>query len=171
MENTIKELKTTSAKVFPLVRNWAEDRGLISGGSPFTQSLKLYEEFGELCGAVLKNKPEDIKDAVGDIIIVLVNLNAINGIDLESGIETYESETISNDTKICLGSLSYFCNIIQFSEEVRKTASASANIINFLDLICYKYDFTISDCLVAAWNVIKNRTGKTVNGNFIKDEE
>lgn len=171
MENTIKEFKTTSHNIFPLVRTWADDRGITTNGKPYTQALKLYEEFGELCSGVLKNKPEDIKDAVGDVIVVLINLNAINMIQLELGIETYESETITNDAKICLGSISYFCNAILYSEDVNRTALASTNIINFLDLICENYDFTISECLTTAWNVIKDRTGKTVGGNFIKDAE
>lgn len=29
----------------------------------------------------------------------------------------------------------------------------------------------IEDCLETAYNVIKSRTGKTVNGNFVKDVE
>ena len=39
---------------FDKIRLWAEDRGLYHKGDPKTQTLKLMEEAGEICRAVLK---------------------------------------------------------------------------------------------------------------------
>lgn len=60
------------------VHAWARDRGILDGRIE-TQTLKLGEEFGELQKAVLKNKPLEIKDAIGDIIVVLVSIAHFNG--------------------------------------------------------------------------------------------
>ena len=39
-----------------------------------TQYVKLQEEAGELAKALLKNDKAEIKDAIGDIVVVLTNL-------------------------------------------------------------------------------------------------
>ena len=62
-------------KLIQQIEQWAEDRNLIRGSTPQKQMLKLMEEFGELCGGISKNKPDVIKDSVGDCTVVLIILN------------------------------------------------------------------------------------------------
>lgn len=169
MNNTIKKLKEESVSMFPQIRAWAKERGITESKNPFVQSIKLYEEYGELCGSALKHKEDELKDAIGDIIVVLINLNAINNINLEDYLEQYDSELIMNELNVCVASISYFCGKIMHSKDIEKTAKFSNNIIGFLDLICENYNFDIFDCLNLAWNEIKDRKGKNVDGNFIKD--
>ena len=90
------------------VINWAKERNLIKLGNAPKQLIKLSEEVGELGSAFLKNDYAEIKDAIGDIQIVLMIL----------------SEQLSID---------------------------------------------YNQCLNDAYNVIKNRKGKTINGTFVKD--
>ena len=59
---------------FDLIRLWANDRGLYDGGDPKTQALKLVEEVGETCRAILKEDAKQIIDGIGDCVVVLVNL-------------------------------------------------------------------------------------------------
>lgn len=40
-----------------------------------------------------------------------------------------------------------------------------------LHYIANKYDLNIWECLKTAYNVIKNRKGKMINGVFIRDEK
>ena len=91
-----------------LVLKWAEERGLLKAENAPRQMLKLIEEVGELAGAMAKNKPGDIVDAIGDIQVVLIILSKQLGYDYEQ-------------------------------------------------------------CLVDAYNVIKERKGKLINGVFVKD--
>lgn len=56
------------------IENWAEERNLIKGSTPQKQFIKLMEEFGELCSGVAKNKPDLIKDSIGDCFVVTVIL-------------------------------------------------------------------------------------------------
>ena len=94
---------------FDLIREWADERGLYDKGDPKTQTLKLMEEAGEICRAVLKDKRDDVIDGIGDCVVVLTNLAKLAGT-------------------------------------------------------------TIEECIDAAYNEIKDRTGKMDNGTFKKDE-
>ena len=93
---------------FDKIRLWAEQRGLYNAGDPKTQTLKLMEEAGEICRAVLKKDEEQIIDGIGDCVVVLTNL-------------------------------AHLC------------------------------DTSIEKCIDAAYEEIKNRTGKMSNGTFKKD--
>ena len=95
--------------VFDLIREWAETRGLYDKGDVKTQYVKLGEEFGELGHGIIKQKDDEVKDAIGDMVVVLTNLAHLAG-------------------------------------------------------------FTIEECIESAYEVINKRSGKMVNGSFIKDE-
>jgi len=68
---------------FDLIRSWAEQRGLYKGGDTKTQSLKLVEEVGEICRAVLKDNHRDVVDGIGDAVVVLTNLAELQGTSIE----------------------------------------------------------------------------------------
>lgn len=56
------------------VKQWFIDRGLKYGGRLDKQSLKLSEEFGELCAGFLKKNEQLTKDSIGDCAVVIVGL-------------------------------------------------------------------------------------------------
>lgn len=62
------------------VDKWAEDRNLISGSDSKSQTLKLISEVGELSDNV--NKKRDIRDDIGDCIVVLNILARQNDLSL-----------------------------------------------------------------------------------------
>ena len=68
---------------FDLIRDWANKRGLYKGGDTKTQSLKLVEEVGEICRAVLKDNHRDVVDGIGDAVVVLTNLAELQGTSIE----------------------------------------------------------------------------------------
>jgi NTP pyrophosphatase (non-canonical NTP hydrolase) len=94
---------------FDLIRKWAMDRGIYKEGNSHTQYVKLMEEAGELAKALLKKDDLEIIDAIGDMVVVLTNLAAIEGLQIEG-------------------------------------------------------------CIDSAYKVISKRTGKMINGTFVKDE-
>ena len=104
-----KAFKHNSTSAFNKIRDWAKDRNLYQKGDSKTQYVKLMEEAGELAQALLKQNKPEIKDAIGDMVIVLANLSELEG-------------------------------------------------------------FRIEDCIDESFNVISKRTGKMVNGTFVKDE-
>lgn len=68
---------------FQSIRDWAKERGIYEKGDPKTQFLKLQEEVGELAKAILKNDEEEFIDAIGDCVVVLTNLAALNSVNIE----------------------------------------------------------------------------------------
>lgn len=109
--NYIEKLKTQRKdNVQESVINWAKQRNLIKLGNAPKQIIKLSEEVGELGSAFLKNEYSEIKDAVGDIMIVLT-------------------------------------------------------------ILCEQLSIDMNQCYEDAYNVIKNRTGQTINGTFVRDKK
>jgi NTP pyrophosphatase (non-canonical NTP hydrolase) len=69
---------------FDLIRQWANERGLYDGGDAKTQALKLVEEVGETCRAILKQDEPEIIDGIGDCVVVLTNLAELCGTPIEA---------------------------------------------------------------------------------------
>ena len=82
---------------FDLIRQWARSRGLYNSGDPKTQTLKLMEEAGEICRAVLKQDKAEIIDGIGDCVVVLTNLAELNNVSIEDCIDIAYNE-IKNRT-------------------------------------------------------------------------
>ena len=72
---------------FDLIREWANNRGLYDGGDPKTQALKLVEEVGETCRAILKEDANEMIDGIGDCVVVLTNLAELIGTPIEECID------------------------------------------------------------------------------------
>lgn len=61
---------------------WSEARKIIPNSTPMAQYMKLVSEVGELSDATTKNDRDAIVDAVGDIMVCLVNYCALQDLDL-----------------------------------------------------------------------------------------
>ena len=64
-----------------LIIKWHHDRNLIEGASDKDQFCKLIQEAGELSDSICKGK--DVKDDIGDMIVVLINIAERNNVSLE----------------------------------------------------------------------------------------
>ena len=63
-----------------MIRQWHHDRNLIDGATDKDQVCKLIQEVGELSDNVWKGN--DIKDDIGDIIVVLINIAERNNVTI-----------------------------------------------------------------------------------------
>jgi len=63
------------------IETWHYDRNLILGATDKDQVCKLIQEVGELSDNVCKER--DVADDIGDIIVVLINIAARNGLTLQ----------------------------------------------------------------------------------------
>jgi len=88
---------------FDLIRSWANDRGLYDGGDPKTQALKLVEEVGETCRAILKENTKEIIDGIGDCVVVLTNLAELTGTPIEKCIQAAYDEIKNRTGKMSNG--------------------------------------------------------------------
>lgn len=62
------------------IKQWHHDRNLIDGATDKDQVCKLIQEVGELSDNVCKNK--DIRDDIGDCIVVLINIAERHNVSL-----------------------------------------------------------------------------------------
>lgn len=92
-----------------LIKKWAIDRNLHTA-DPNKQMLKLVEELGELGEGMAKGKPELIKDALGDMYVVMT-------------------------------------------------------------ILAMQMDIDINECIDIAYNEIKDRKGKMIDGVFVKESD
>ena len=62
------------------IRQWHRDRNLIDGATDKDQLAKLIQEMGELSDNICNGK--DIKDDIGDMIVVLINIAERNNVSI-----------------------------------------------------------------------------------------
>ena len=137
-----------------LILEWAKDKDLLKSENAPKQRLKLLEEVGEAARAILKNNHEGIKDGIGDTFVVLVILS-----DQLNEEILFDMNGVAKDDDQDF--IFLFDNIIN-----PKRLYFS---ISYLNDICTKLDLNLSECANLAWNEIKDRTGQTIDGTFIKN--
>lgn len=67
------------------IKQWHYDRNLIEGSDDKTQFAKLIQEAGELSDNICKGK--DIRDDIGDMMVVLINIAERNNLSLTECLE------------------------------------------------------------------------------------
>ncbi|MBT3549105.1 MAG: hypothetical protein HOI56_00725 [Gammaproteobacteria bacterium] len=71
----------TEVKYEELIGQWHRDRNLIDGSTDKDQYMKLVQEAGELSDSLCKGK--DIRDDIGDMMVVLINIMVRNNLTME----------------------------------------------------------------------------------------
>lgn len=97
-------------KLIENVQQWSKDRGLDKADSR-KQLLKLYEEFGELVQGHLKGNIVQVKDSIGDMLVVEIIFCQQSGIELgslyvEQPTSPHGMTTLLCDIAISIGDLS-----------------------------------------------------------------
>ena len=155
------------------VKKWFIDRDLENGGRLDKQSLKLSEEFGELCAGFLKKNEALTKDSIGDCAVVVVGLALLIKEDVQSIFE--ESDNIRRkDAMECFKLLNANISEFQLSQELASTEMCRNNLVRavaYLKSISKALDYDFTDCFEIAYNEIKDRKGKWIDGSFVKEEE
>lgn len=64
------------------VMQWATARGIYKNGTALGQASKTVEEACELLIAVAKNDRDEIADAIGDVMVTLVNVGVLTDLDV-----------------------------------------------------------------------------------------
>ena len=68
-----------------LIGQWHKDRNLIKGSTDKDQYMKLIQEAGELSDSLCKGK--DIRDDIGDMMVVLINIMVRNKLTINDCLE------------------------------------------------------------------------------------
>lgn len=138
------------------VEVWASDRGIYKHGTEEGQWLKAISEFGELADGIAKKRMGEVKDAIGDITVCLVNANALS--DYPDRLDKAFGEDIKAKDKEF---------IIDVGECIlhREYYGALCNLIS----LALHFGISFDECLELAWNEIKDRQGyMNAQGVFVK---
>ncbi|CYX37199.1 hypothetical protein HO779_01405 [Streptococcus suis] len=157
------------------VKGWSAAKGLDKSDAR-KQMLKLFEEFGELNAGIAKNNTTLIKDSIGDVMVVLTILCQQLNLDAREIFLTADSLTIHHPKTLEIEVLSLITGglIGKLSTAIlNRTYGIKSNliireIVLKLHFVSKYYDFTKEQCFETAWNEIKDRTGKMVDGVFVK---
>ena len=167
-----------------LVTEWARDKGLVeeSNDALRSQFIKGVEEGGEIFDAILNRDKDELIDAIGDRLVVatIECLNAgLDPIDYVKRVRNVECmifdsfETAVKSRQV----LDFIClyGSVQgrLARAVAKQQSISegiVDVIRVLNQLATLLCVDIGECYRIAYSVIRNRTGSTVDGVFVKDE-
>lgn len=151
------------------VKQWFIDRDLENGGRLDKQSLKLSEEFGELCTGYLKKNEQLTKDSIGDCAVVIVGLALLIKEDVNQIFK--ESDSISKkDVLDCFKLMNANISEFQLSQNLASKEMCRHNLvrcIGYLKNLGYDFD----ECFELAYQEIKDRKGRWIDGSFVKWEE
>lgn len=167
----------TIQELVPLIHQWAKEREIYVQLTPFDELLKTHEEVGELIKACYDNDKPAIQDAIGDVMITMINycyfieLDAIKHIKQAVDLSVTGYYTISYviNAHNALGRL-ISLYVWNEGKEISKPSGLRVfSILHYLNGIAHLEGTTLEECLNIAYNEIKNRKVKIINGKFIKE--
>ena len=155
------------------VKQWFIDRDLENGGRLDKQSLKLSEEFGELCAGYLKKNEKLTKDSIGDCAVVIVGLALLIKEDVQEIFE--ESQKVKRqDITECLKWLNSNISEFQLTHDLVSKEVCQNNLVSsigYLKSISKSLGYSFEECFELAYQEIKDRKGKWIDGSFVKEED
>ena len=154
------------------VKQWFIDRDLENGGRLDKQSLKLSEEFGELCAGYLKKNEKLTKDSIGDCGVVIVGLALL----MREDVQEIFDEVFSDEYYVmgCLVFLNRTISNIQLSNGFTDKDLYIVDLtrsIYWLKSISYALGYDFDECFELAYQKIKDRKGRWIDGTFVKEED
>lgn len=156
-----------------LTKKWFTDRDLENGGQLDKQALKLSEEFGELCAGYLKQNEKLTKDSIGDCAVVIVGLALLIKEDAHSIFEIADGiipKEVTESFRLLNANISEF----QLSQDLASKEMCRHNLVRavaYLKSISKALNYDFADCFEVAYNEIKDRKGRWVDGSFVKEED
>ena len=154
------------------VKQWFIDRDLENGGRLDKQSLKLSEEFGELCAGYLKKNEKLTKDSIGDCAVVIVGLALM----VKADVQEIFNEVFSGEHYVieCLVFLNRSISNIQLSDGFKNKELYIIDLtrsIYWLKSISTALGYSFEECFELAYQEIKDRKGRWIDGTFVKEED
>ena len=131
--------------------------------SELKQLLYAAGEAGELAIAIAKDDLDGIKDGIGDTLVCLINAAKLGGFEVE--LRWCAAKT---DPEYCMSRV--LNKIAYLLTDKRQDLDYDAATRQLNDLAA-TYEMSLAECLQQAINEISKRTGKFVNGVFVKDQK
>lgn len=152
------------------VEQWFVDRNLHEA-NPVKQFEKLMEEAGELYMGIAKGKSDLTKDALGDMQVVLIGIEQQlkNGAQIEASPQDMELFLLASS----LGSMAQKIHkhIMHNETQTPLVRSELVSLHSSIHAIAIHNLTTANDCLALAYEEIKDRKGRLIDGIWVKEED
>ena len=157
--------------------DWAKERELDIKGTVEAQAIKTVEELSELIKAICKDNKEDIIDSIGDVYVTLVIGNMLDENYNMNGLEQlfkvyFDNKGIKEckklDKKYKLKKLGEFIPVVL---DYHYSPVVVRDLTYELVKTAYSYGLDFTECVESAYNTIKDRKGKLIDGCFYKTED
>lgn len=126
-----------------------------------------------MCAGYLKQNEKLTKDSIGDCAVVIVGLAMLINEDVHGIFE--ESDNIRHkDVMGCFKLLNANISEFQLSQNLASKEMCRNNLVcavAYLKSISKALNYDFTDCFELAYNEIKDRKGKWIDGCFVKEEE
>ena len=154
-----------------LVEGWAKRKGILEHGTPAKQLIKTLEEIMELHAAIEDDNLEGIIDAIGDVVVTLVIYAKMKSITLfpNGSEELSDSKGTAQDPYFLLDNCNKLMQLEKFTNDSVEKYHAVQMMLFLLNQIANRFNLKIWECLHSAYKVIRGRTGKMIDGQFVKD--
>ncbi len=141
---------------------WARERELLKEENMTAQFLKVCEEVSEYFSA---NDRYETEDAIGDIMVTLIVLVKQTGEEVSLDYDLFSDYRKKQNYSVF--SVLAFIGSELLKRDNKKVAFRACQMLTLM--LAEFGERYCNDCLSSAYEVIKNRKGKTINGTFIKD--
>lgn len=164
-------------KLIKQVEQWSIDRD-IHKSNPIKQYDKLIEEHGELVNGLNKGDKLLIKDSIGDMFVVMIiMMQQIKG-DMELAVKLSKFGGDKANTINYVKSLGILGEILKsfISDKTNgdlfsQVQAMISNIIYLLKQTASEHNLDLFTCIEAAYDEIKDRKGKMIDGKFVKETD
>ena len=147
---------------------WAKERELDTKGTAEAQKIKTVEELAELIKAICKDNKEDIIDGIGDVYVTLVIGNMlVRQSELDPMFARKNTYATSDKESL----LKVLANAIDLNLREPYDEQIILYTMKDLHIVCKFYDLDFTECVESAYNTIKDRHGKLIDGMYVKDED
>lgn len=163
---------------------WANERGILTHSDVLTQILKSASELGELADAVAKNDRDLMIDAFGDFLVTIILVKVLFFGEKDRSLSQYdfegqrlESWKIREPKQRMIDLIGEFANLANAIKSdvnhfyITHVLTSVLENLNRVFLAVELDGVSLRDCLERALETISARSGKMVNGIFVKDGE
>ena len=156
------------------VQQWSEAHGIYAHSTALAQALKAVSEVGELADATIKGDIDELRDAIGDVAVCLVNVAYMAESQLDYDY-IFDDAVHKRTAQAGAAGVAGSVGELSFELSGRNNNAAIAAYIDAgfhsLYVTAKTNNLNFLECCETAWNEIKDRKGHMVAGGaFVKDE-
>lgn len=165
--------------IFDKIISWSKARNIIGAGTTIGQVGKFNEEVGEIQTGLVRTNVADIKDAVGDALVIMTNVLTMEQYAVKQTINLLVEPTPRfkdlHDNHIICGINYKWCKY--FWEEgflgmcMTDLDDLASDVVELLAELARRHGFTLTEAIEHSYAQIEHRVGIFYNNVFIKQAD